>query len=858
MKCLLSFISLFLFPVLYLQAASAPTVKIEKSPDWKVNIPWDIENRDFSNSGEISYVLLDWQENEVINEVNYHFVVRLNNENGVQNNSQISVSFDPSYQQLAFNKIIIYRNNESFNHLKKNEIELLRNEQNAESLIYDGSYTALIILKDIRAGDVLEYEYTIKGSNPLFKGIIYSVIDQAYNEEVFHIYRSILVPTDKEVSIKTFHDGVPPREIKNGKTKQLVWDIRDCKAIFNDANIPSWLDIYPRCEVSSVKNWSEVKEMGRHLFPTEIISPEIDNFIRERKLDNSEKGILEAVRFVQNEVRYLGIVNGIHSHKPHQPKDVLKNRFGDCKDKSYLLVSILRKTGIEAWPAYVSTFEFNHAEDHLPSPFVFNHIIVKFRWNNKDFWIDPTISQQGGSLQYLSNPGYRKALVIDDKDSGFETIPYSENNTVKVKEDFWFSDSTSVVRYNVTTEYNGNIATQKRNFHVNTPLNESKENYLNFCSNYYDNLKWDENQSLTVTDDLEKNQLIVKESYLISDFWQHRGADSIELYCSVYPYNLYEYLSTTKDKSREMPLALYYPVETEVTINLHFPEYKKIGFSHTQDSIINKAFTFTRVASVNKANKIYTLKYNYISHDDHVKTEDLKSYFKDYDRLSGLCEENIEWGIQNNSDSKVFWPGIGISLVFITLFGFLLYRWIYRLDFGFVYTGKTPLAFGGWLIIPMIGLIISPFTLFYQLLNIGYFKSVTWESFIDSGTSGPVIMGLFFYFELLFNLSIIIFSIFLIVLLFKKRSTFPNLYIGFRIVVLVGLIVDYLMTGFLTETDINIYKQLGNAIMGVVIWVPYFLNSGRVKNTFVCGYNSSVANILPANQTEETSIATID
>ena len=66
------------------------------------------------------------------------------------------------------------------------------------------------------------------------------------------------------------------------------------------------------------------------------------------------------------------------------------------------------------------------------------------------------------------------------------------------------------------------------------------------------------------------------------------------------------------------------------------------------------------------------------------------------------------------------------------------------------------------------------------------------------------------------------------------------------------------MTILLTETDINIYKQLGSALMGVVIWVPYFLNSERVKNTFVRGYKIPVGNTLPANQPEETSVAAID
>lgn len=854
MKYPLFLINLLLLSLLKIQAVIPLVVKIEKSPVWKTNIPWSLQNRDFPGSGEISYILLDWQENEIVNETNYHFVIRLNNENGVQNNSQISVSFDPAYQQLVFNKIIIHRDNKETNHLKKNEIELLRNEQNAENYIYDGTYTALIILKDIRAGDILEYEYTIKGSNPIFKGVIHSVVDQSYNEEVFHIYNSILVPSDKEVYFKTFQNGVLPKETVNGKTKSLVWDLHDCIAMFNDANIPSWYNVYPRCEVSSVKDWSEVKEMGKQLFSADVKSPGTDILIRDKKLDNSEKGILEAVRFVQNEVRYLGLVNGIHSHKPHHPDDVLKNRFGDCKDKSYLLVSILRKIGVEAWPVYVNTLEYNFTDDHLPSPYVFDHVIVKFKWNNKDYWVDPTISHQGGSLSCFSNPDYRKALVIDNQNNGFDTIPYSQENRVTVREDFWFGDSISVVRYNVETEYSGNIATLKRNYHTNTPINESKENYLNFCSNYYENLKWEDNRSLTFSDDLEKNRFTVKESYLISDFWEHRETDSVELYASVYPYNLYEFLSTTKDKSRQMPLALNFPVEAEVTINLHFPKYKEIGFVQTKDSIYNKSFSFERNTSVNRKNRIYTLKYSYTSHDDHVKVEDLKTYFKEFDRLSGLCEENIKWGVQKHSDSKVFWPALAISVIFVTLFSFILFVFVYRLDMGFTDTGKTPPGFGGWLILPMIGLIISPFILLIQVINNGYFNTIVWENFIALGTYNPVILGLFYFFELLFNLSIIVFSVFLIVLLFKKRSTFPRLYVGLRIAVLVGLIIDYLLTVFLINSDTGMYKQLASAIIGVVIWVPYFLNSERVKNTFLCGYKRPTVSNQSVNENELSEV----
>jgi transglutaminase-like putative cysteine protease len=41
----------------------------------------------------------------------------------------------------------------------------------------------------------------------------------------------------------------------------------------------------------------------------------------------------EVIRFVQDEVRYLGFEEGLNAHMPHTPLDVYNQRFGDCKDK---------------------------------------------------------------------------------------------------------------------------------------------------------------------------------------------------------------------------------------------------------------------------------------------------------------------------------------------------------------------------------------------------------------------------------------------------------------------------------------------------------------------------------------------
>ena len=812
-------------------AVNIPTFDIQKSPEWKVKIPLEIPDKDFATSGDASFILLDWQANNLLHESNYRMVVRLNNEEGVQNNSQVTFSFDPSYQKLAINKIIIHRGKSEINHLNRSEIELMRNEKNADRFIYDGSYLAVVILKDVRVGDVLEYEYTLKGENPVFSGLTYSYVSQAFRSEVLRIYQRILVSASETLNVKAIEQGQLPVVSVNGNTKSLIWDINSRPAIFTDANIPSWYNAYPACEISSFKDWKEVKHWGQKLFKLNTETPQLDVLMLDRKFGKTDQGIIEAIRFVQDEIRYLGIETGIHSHQPHQPEEVLKNRFGDCKDKSYLLVELLRKLGIEAWPAYVNTSNKGHVDDNVPSPFAFNHVIVKFHYNDSDYWVDPTINQQRGPLSLLCLPNYQKALVLDDKNTMFDEIPVSTFDRVIIDENLWFTDSTAEVKYEVKSVYHGNMANSKRSYHLGTPIAEIRENYINFCSGYYNNLKWAGDSALQYTDYPETNTFEVRESYLIPDFWEQRGVDTVELNATINPYNLYEFLSYTKDQSRKMPFSIMYPVDVNYSIVMHFPEYKEIGFLPNKDSIVNKAYTFYRRSAVDKKDHTYTLNYTYVTKADHVSIGEQKAYFKDYNRLSGLCDENIKWGMATEN-AKLFWPSIMITLLFAGVMSWIL-LFVYRSDFGIKETGKYPLDFGGWLILPMIGLCYTPFKLGYEIINTGYFSQTLWDNFISQYDGGPFLIGSFFYFELLFNVSIVVVSIFLIVLMFQKRVTFPKIYIWFRVVVLAGILLDAILSNVILDVLCSNKFYIGIYFTSICQWfVPKIVMYFRIAFHF--------------------------
>ncbi|MDN3684408.1 transglutaminase domain-containing protein [Vibrio sinaloensis] len=84
-------------------------------------------------------------------------------------------------------------------------------------------------------------------------------------------------------------------------------------------------------------------------------------------------------------MRYLGMENGIGSHAPRQPEQILQQGYGDCKDKTLLLTALLRAIGVEAHPALVSTAFRDHLTEQPSGHSAFNHVIVTFEFAGKQF-----------------------------------------------------------------------------------------------------------------------------------------------------------------------------------------------------------------------------------------------------------------------------------------------------------------------------------------------------------------------------------------------------------------------------------------------------------------------------------------
>ena len=157
----------------------------------------------------------------------------------------------------------------------------------------------------------------------------------------------------------------------------------------------------------------------------------------------------------------------------------------------------------------------------------------------------------------------------------------------------------------------------------------------------------------------------------------------------------------------------------------------------------------------------------------------------------------------------------------------------------------TPAGLKGWLLLPLFGLLItvglrgySLYSDIFSLLEPGNWKALT--------TPGSPAYASFWmpYLALSFvaNIALQIGAITLIVLALQKKALFPRLMVGFYAFNLCIASADlWAINTFVSTTFPEIAKAISpNAIRAVsqtalacLIWVPYFMVSRRVKNTFV-------------------------
>jgi transglutaminase-like putative cysteine protease len=602
----------------------------------------------------------------------FRFVTKIINQTGLDDQSQINVSFDPIYERVRFHKLNVLRDGKIIQKLPSARISYLDQEEDLDRQLYNGLKTMNLLLDDLRVDDILDYSYTIEGYNPVLEGKFNADFEMQWSVPVASMNLRLLWQKNTRLNSKILNSDWKLSKRETGNGSEYIVRASDIEPAEVEDDAPSWVDPYAAVYFSEQAGWGEVVDWGRGLFSKVVSGGEsIESIARDIEQGSPDRAtkIARTLQFVQNEIRYVGIELGRNSHQAVAAEITLKRRYGDCKDKATLMISILQAMGIEAWPALVNTYAMDRLAQRLPSMQAFNHVIVAVADKDDIYWLDPTRQFQVGRLDHIYQPDYGLALVLK---AGSSTL--TPMNSVQVSSGYDVSehydltdDSIDGAKLSVITEYYGRSAESKIARLERNGLDKIKADYLEFYRGFYPSIEQIEVSVIGV--DQDNFRFKVREEYLIANFWETEEESQREVGW-VYSNVVSSILDEPGRTKRAQDYELSFPWSLNQTVKISLPD-KNRDFDDSEFSEVNRFFEFHRNKKYDADSKTVYLKYSYNSKSDHVPAAE----FTDYLEALGRARDELDFGfyrVSENSANTAATSEFNMLMAAICLYGAII------------------------------------------------------------------------------------------------------------------------------------------------------------------------------------------
>ncbi len=263
-------------------------------------------------------------------------------------------------------------------------------------------------------GNIVGYEYELE-EEPL---VLQSGWSFQERDPVRESHYSLQLPAGWEY--RAFWLNYPEVQPKQTGT-QWAWAVSNVKGIRPEPDMPPMdgvsgqmvVSFFPPGGPSLTNSFSSWREMGTWYSNLETGRIGASSQIKEKvvELAASKPTVLEKMLtiadFVQHDIRYVAIELGIGGWQPHPASDVFSNRYGDCKDKTTLIRSMLHEIGIESYRVDINT-ERGSITPQTPAHIGFNHAITAVKL--PEGLADPSL------VAIFQHPSLGRILFFDPTD----------------------------------------------------------------------------------------------------------------------------------------------------------------------------------------------------------------------------------------------------------------------------------------------------------------------------------------------------------------------------------------------------------------------------------------------------------
>jgi len=327
--------------------------------------------------------------------------------------------------------------------------------------MYTSARVFYVQLPRLEPGDVVELRYRVDDITPRneFADYFGEVTYLQSNEPVANAEYVVITPKRRTLHVDQRLPGLK-RELKESGEQRIYRFFADNVAPINpEPAMPPWPEVLGFVHVSTYRTWAD---LGRWYWGFIKDQFDLDEETRKlaREITKDKKTDLEKVRavygWVVENTRYVALEFGIYGYKPRRCVQTVSRGWGDCKDKSTVIATLLQELKIPSTLVVLRTQLRGDFHSSIPSLAPFDHAIVYVP--SLDLYLDGTAEFHGsnelprldhGSLALHVSRGEAKLLRVPESDPEKNvvqrrlTAQVSRDGSAKLEIDYTAQGSTA-------------------------------------------------------------------------------------------------------------------------------------------------------------------------------------------------------------------------------------------------------------------------------------------------------------------------------------------------------------------------------------------------------------------------------
>lgn len=330
------------------------------------------------------------------------------------------------------------------------KVENFINSDKLGTSFYDDIKKVEFVYPGLGEGSKTKLSYVRKIKNPRF-------LSGHYFGSTFPMHKNafqIIVDNNIQLEFREFNlDKNIKFSKKTGKKKTTYrWEVQNTEALKIKDDAPNYLKQFPHIipfikdyknKTGTIKVSGSVDNLYSWYFSL------VENLNTDEKENNDLKNtVLELIKdktsdlekvkaiyyWTQENIKYIAFEYALGGFVPREATDVYHKKYGDCKDNSSILKSMLKIAGLKGNLTWIGTRDIPYTYNELPTPAVDNHMILSYTSEEGEtYFLDAT--GRYIPLEYPTSfiQGKEALISIDKENFKILKVPVisSKKNTVE-------------------------------------------------------------------------------------------------------------------------------------------------------------------------------------------------------------------------------------------------------------------------------------------------------------------------------------------------------------------------------------------------------------------------------------------